>query len=117
MTLLQQFVFDNLSSLIAEGGEAVDQKTFEQRKAICAGCPLFGEVTITTPITSFKMPGCTKCGCPTATKARMKTIKRLKGNEDKPLSAPELGQKALGIGDFELVTITCPHPEGDKWAI
>jgi ribosomal protein L37E len=117
MTILQQFVFDNLASLIAEGGEAVDQKTFEHRKSVCAACPLFGEVTITTPITSFKMPGCTKCGCPTATKARMKLMKRLKGNAEVPLSASELGQKALGIGEFELVYITCPHPDGDKWAI
>lgn len=117
MTVIQQFVFDNLASLIAEGGEAVDQKTFEFRKSICSQCPYFGEVIISTPITSFKMPGCTKCGCPTATKARLKTMKRLKGNAEVPLSAKELGQKALGIGDFELVHIACPHPDGDKWAV
>jgi hypothetical protein len=64
MNILQQFVFDNLSSLISEGGEAVDQKTFEHRKSVCAGCPLFGEVTITTPVTSFKMPGCTNVAVP-----------------------------------------------------
>lgn len=117
MTFLQQFVFDNLTSLIAEGGEGVDAKTYKLRKEICSTCPFFGEVTITTPVTSFKMPGCTKCGCPTATKARMKTIKRLKGNAEIPLSASELTQKALGIGDFELVHIVCPHPDGDKWAV
>lgn len=117
MTKFQQFVFDNLASLIAEGGEGVDEATYKRRKAICAECPLFGEVTITTPVTSFKMPGCTHCGCPTATKGRMKTIKRLRGNAEVPLSASELGQKALGIGDFELVHIVCPHPDGDKWAV
>lgn len=58
-------------------------KTLEDGKP----CRYHGEVN---PVPSLKLEGCTKCGCPFATKPFMLTFMGLK--------------------------VECPHPEGNQWA-
>lgn len=116
MNIIQNYVFETLQSLINEGGEAVEIEEYNKRKAICLKCSFYGEVKIDLPTMTLKLDGCTICGCPTATKAKLKTIKRLSNKKEEPITGSELIQKALNMGEFELVLITCPHPEGDKWA-
>lgn len=113
MNLVSDFILKNLSELIADGGVPVDEKVFLKRKSICEACPYFGQVT---PVPGISVKGCTLCGCPLQVKARMEKIQRLVDKGDTPLTPMELAQKATGLGEFELVFITCPHPEGNKWA-
>ena len=56
------------------GGTMVTEEHYQERVKICKGCPDYGMVRVPNmeggiPKIS-KTPGCTRCGCPTATKPR-----------------------------------------------
>lgn len=59
---------DTLFELIKMGGSLVTDEHFEARVAACRKCPYVGQVT---PLPKIKAEGCTLCGCPLDTKARM----------------------------------------------
>ena len=83
------WIKETFSEVVQLGGKLIPKEWGDARVEVCKKCPLYGMVK---PLKSkaLEMPGCTKCGCPSATKAYMKTI---------------LFKK-----------IKCPHPEGNKWA-
>ena len=80
-TIRQTFVDGVLRS-----GKRASSSVYRKRMAICSNCVYKGTVNVL----GMTFDGCTACGCPFDTKARMLTI---------------AGQK-----------ITCAHPDGDKWA-
>lgn len=82
--------------MILDGGELVPADEYKARMLICNGCPKMGLVKVKG--LEFQ-EGCTVCGCPLETKARMKQINNV------------VLQKILNTEH-----IFCPHPEGDKWA-
>ena len=67
-------------------GKRASDEVYKGRMDVCSECPKKGTVYVA----HMMFDGCTECGCPFETKARMLTIR---------------GEK-----------ITCPHPDGDKWA-
>lgn len=92
-----------LQKRILEGGELVSEEHFEARASFCktknAGkpCEYFGPVF---PGGVEFSEGCQACGCPMATKARMKTI------TDPVFAAVFQG------GNAEII---CKHPSGNLW--
>lgn len=93
MTILDKYkavIFDTVKS----AGKAAPEGLGEARIAHCKTrrggkpCEFVGEVT---PVPGATTEGCTKCGCPFATKPYMVTL---------------LGKK-----------IECPHPDGNLWAL
>ena len=116
MKSVKKYALDKLIKFIKVGGKTVTNEQAEARKDVCKGCEFFGEVE---PLPKLKMDGCQKCGCPSATKAHMKTIHRAIGKENEPLSITEmLKLKTKGLlgnqETFEQI-IKCPHPDGNKW--
>jgi len=81
------------ASLVKAAGTVVSDEHGEARiercKTLNGGRPC-QYAGIVEPLPAMKMEGCTLCGCPFATKPKMKTI---------------AGK-----------TITCPHPAGNQWA-
>jgi hypothetical protein len=59
---------DTLFDLIREGGTLVPVEVYDKRVEACKGCPHFG---IVNPLPLISADGCTLCGCPLETKARM----------------------------------------------
>lgn len=113
---LKTFALDNLTSFIQAEGKLVSDAEFKRRLIICESCEFYGEVE---PLPALKTNGCTICGCPTVTKAYMKTMLRHKDKENEPLTIAEILElKTLGKfnkTNFFQETITCPHPKGNKW--
>jgi hypothetical protein len=99
---------NRLAQLIIEGGEVVSIGNFEARKRICEGCELYGKVE---PLPGIILDGCTKCGCPTATKAKLFSV-----NSEAVAAMINLAAKP-GHEVIAGERIICPHPtEGNKWA-
>lgn len=91
---LNEWVIDRLGDVIRAGGELVSSEQYESRINICQGCPYKGQVK---PLPLVSAEGCTICGCPLRTKAKTRT---------------HFSKEKLKI-----IETTCPHPEGNKWAI
>jgi hypothetical protein len=91
-SIINDWVVGMINEVVELGGSLVDEITYEKRKEICQGCEHFGEVR---PLFFAKLEGCTKCGCPLATKPRFKEY-----------FSPEEGR---------LIQAICPHENGNKW--
>lgn len=62
------WIRDTLFDLIREGGVLVPDEVYNTRVEACKGCSHFGTVK---PLPLISADGCTLCGCPLETKARM----------------------------------------------
>jgi len=84
----QKAVWETTKKGILKGGPHVSEKQYQERLSKCEGCEYSGTVY---PLGTKEISesGCTVCGCPFVTKAKM-----------------------LKIGASP---IKCPHPEGNKW--
>jgi len=110
----QRWVAEKLGKMIRRRGEIVDDVQFEERKEKCRGCVHFGEV-MPLPGLSFD-EGCTLCGCPIETKARMKVLMRLQKNVGEALTAREIITSPLtGEHLFPDVVKCSNHKVNDFW--
>ena len=109
-----------MSKFIGRGGEMVDDKTYDKRMKICESCPHFGKVDINffdgaLPV-SIKMEGCTICGCPAATKLRMKVIMRDPEYLGVPLTAKEVVKNQFEGKKLLPEVVRCSnYKEEDFW--
>lgn len=99
---------------IKQNGTLVDDETKNQRIKTCESCPFYVEVE---PVPSLKLMGCKKCGCPTETKAAMKTLERtLDAETGSPITPKEVAsvnlRKKFGL-KTKTEIIKCPE---NKWA-
>ena len=78
--------------MIRAGGQTTTDNHAQARIAVCEVCQHYGQVQ---PIPGLVMPGCLICGCPSLTKAHMKTY--------------------FSISKLGLRVSECPHPDGNKW--
>ena len=62
------WVQENLFELIRKGGKLVSDEVYDKRVSACRGCIHVGTVH---PIPGIEAEGCTLCGCPLETKAKM----------------------------------------------
>lgn len=82
-------------------GEMAPEKLAKTRQEICKGCDMAGKVKIPLPRIRQGWPefttmdGCTKCGCPFATKTKVK--------------------RYFSLVRMRVVKADCPHPDGSKW--
>ena len=115
----QDYIQDQFKGFINKGGIQVSDEQMQERLNVCSGCPFNGMVE-PDPLIG-EMPGCTApgCQCPFSTKAKMLKYWRKKGKENESLTAMELIEvrmlKNIIPDRYELVTIKCVHPEGNKW--
>lgn len=86
---IADFKKKTLVETVRLAGKLTNKEHGDARVEVCRGCEYAGLVK---PLKDkdLEMPGCTKCGCPFATKPYMLRLL--------------------------LKKITCPHPEGNKWA-
>ena len=117
METLKRYALRAITNIIIIDGKTVSLGQAKAREEICKGCDYFGTVE---PIPGLQCDGCTKCGCPMATKTKVYSIPRKKDNHGEPLSVKEiLHLKTLGkivTSDLEQDIIICPHEHGNKWA-
>ena len=113
---LEDWIWNQLSSFMDCFGEQVSSEQEEERKRECDGCKYNGRVKPETLLP--EVDGCTKCGCPFMTKRRQKKYLRMKGKKNHPLTKEEIAQISLykDTDEVEIITIECPHEEGNKWA-
>jgi len=111
---IERFKKNTLLKAVFAGVELAKREHGDARVKVCSECPLAGKVEVM----GINMDGCTECGCPFATKPYMLNIPRLKDKMDEPLSFDELIKLRTNkkSEDFEMVKITCPHPNGNKWS-
>lgn len=64
MTLVEETINWYLENF----GELVSDEQYERRLTICKSCPFLGRVNVG----GHDLEGCTKCGCPTSTKPKVK---------------------------------------------
>ena len=95
------------------GAVLVSKEQYDARLEICEGCPHKGKVE---PLPKMLMDGCTLCGCPFATKPKYFSIPRAADKEGTPLSFEEIIALKISAKDKTHEVITCPHPDGNKWA-
>ena len=73
---IEQWRNQKMLDLVSAGAEKVPEEWAMERIKVCqGGCEYYGTVE---PLPKMKMPGCTECGCPSATKPHLRTIKRAK---------------------------------------
>lgn len=121
----KEYLKDQFQKFILKGGKRVSKENEEAR--IFEGCkrgsnnpedwcPFYG---IVEPIPKLELTGCTRCGCPDITKAKMDTYYRIH-DDDRDLTATELFMikvgKAIGV-DLKEVKLICKHPEGNMWEL
>lgn len=63
-----KIVTDTLNWYLKNFGTMVPMDQYLARLDVCAQCPELGKVTVI----NIEMDGCTKCGCPSETKPRVK---------------------------------------------
>ena len=88
---MNKFVENTILNFRKRLGVLTTEQNYLERLKICGSCPYKGKVQ---PLPTMELDGCTLCGCPFETKAKMK----------KDFST----EKGFYI-------ITCPHPDGNKW--
>jgi hypothetical protein len=94
--MIQEWAKDMLYKQVMNGSELVTYENYLDRMDVCKGCKYNGIVDV--PLVGIKDNGCTKCGCPFATKARIKTVVN-------PITQTILNTE----------TVECTHEDGNKW--
>ncbi len=110
-----KYLFDQMTKYFDCGGIQVSPEHEEARKKICDTCEYNGKVIPANYLP--KVEGCEVCQCPFALKRRQLKYYRIKGEENRPLTKKEIAEILLykGTDRTKLITITCPHPDGNKW--
>lgn len=108
---IKEFVQRELANFIIKQGIPAAKEQAEERMKICQGCEFRGLVE---PLPTLKMEGCTKCGCPLATKTKMRKIKRELNAKNENLTPQEITRLKMGKA-YKMEDIKCPHPDGNKW--
>lgn len=113
--MIKKWIAKRFAEIIKKGGTLVSEEQAEARLNECSTCPHAGVVE---PVPGLEMEGCTICTCPFATKAHMFDIFRSKDHEEH-LTFEEVAEiiaKGMTGQKLEKQIITCPHPDGNKWA-
>jgi len=114
---LFKWVFDAVGDFINKNGTLTSPAQKKARKKICLGCD---KLVVFRPVPNIKTKGCSGCGCVIDFKTAMKTIERLeKGLIGTPVTPAEALQVKAKIKLKQRTyteLISCPHPDGNKWA-
>jgi hypothetical protein len=90
---LEKFAAWTMKQYLLLGGSFVSEEQYAARLGVCAGCPRKGMVSVPVPVVSgltlraAEMRGCTVCGCPFATKPRVREYRGISGM--KTVECPE----------------------------
>lgn len=96
---IDTFVTESILEVVQIGGELVSLPQSTERVNFCKTrlngkpCEYVGAVR---PLPFLTMSGCTKCGCPFATKPKTK--------------------KYFSPSEGKIILTKCPHPYGNLWA-
>ena len=113
---LRDYFIGQMTNYFDAFGEQVSSEQETERRKICDECIYKGKVKPRNYLPL--MDGCLVCDCPFVLKLRQKRFWRMKGKENKDLTGKEIAKLSVykDTARSTLITIKCPHPDGNKWA-